>query len=231
MSRPSGSPGGCAAAALAVLTGCAGVLFTAPVGSSITVFVNPGFVPAHGGVAVVSALVVEPTGTPVSDGTVVQFITSLGRIDREGRTRDGVARVNFVSDSRSGLAEILAFSGNATGEGEVTVGNANVSQILLRAEPPRITVSNSTHVIATVFDERGNPVANVPVFFRVVEDPFTEFFDRQGAVPTNNNGEAENVMRTRRPPGSRAPAQVVAEAPSGGDGGLVQSEPLLIPIS
>jgi hypothetical protein len=142
-----------------------------------------------------------------------------------------VARVNFVSDSRSGLAEILAFSGDAQGDGEVTVGNANVARILLRAEPPRITVSNSTHVIATVFDARGNPVPNVPVFFRVQEDPFTEFFDRQGPVFTNTNGEAENVMRTRRAAESRAPALVVAEAPSGGTGGLVTSGPLSIPIS
>jgi hypothetical protein len=218
-------------AALGLLTGCAGALFTAPFGSEITLFVNPDFIPSHGGVAEVSALVVEPAGTLVSDGTVVQFVTTLGRIDREGRTRNGVARVNFVSDSRSGPAEIRAFSGDADAVTEVMVGNANVARILLRAEPSRITISNSTHVIATVFDNNGNPVANVPVFFRVQEDPFTEFFDRQGAVFTNTNGEAENVMRTRRSAEHpRSPALVIAEAPGPGGGGFIRSEALPIPI-
>ena len=40
----------------------------------------------------------------------------------------------------------------------------------------------------------------MPVFFDIVADrnPGTEFFDVQGPVFTNQSGEAENVMRTRR---------------------------------
>ena len=42
-------------------------------------------------------------------------------------------------------------------------------------------------------------MANVPVFFEVVSNPDSEFFDSAGAaVHTNNNGEAEDVLRTRR---------------------------------
>ena len=82
-------------------------------GSSITVFANPQFIVANGGVSVVTALLVEPAGTLVPDGTVVYFLTNLGRVDPQGKTKDGLARVNFVSDSRSGRATIQAFSGGA----------------------------------------------------------------------------------------------------------------------
>jgi hypothetical protein len=220
-----------AAGALAVLASCAGYSLTAPVDATIVLFANPPFVPAFGGTSVISALVTEDgTGTAVPDGTVVQFFTNLGRIDREGRTRAGVARVNFVADSRSGAANIIAVSGGASQreDGLITVGNRNVTRIILRADPPRITISRSTHVIATVLDANGNPVPNVPVTFRVLNNPATEFFDQQGPVFTNQNGEAENVMRTRRtPPGT---AEVTAEAP--GESGLVVPDPrLLIPIT
>lgn len=90
---------------------CERGLFTAPPGSTLTLVANPTFIPSNGGVAVITAFVIEPAGTPVADGTIVQFFTTLGTIDREGRTNDGVARVNLVSDSRSGVATVTALSG------------------------------------------------------------------------------------------------------------------------
>jgi hypothetical protein len=214
-------------AALGVLPSC--VAMTAPEDAEISLNANPEFVPAFGGVSVISALVIETgTGTLVPDGTVVLFFTNLGTIDREGRTRDGVARVNFVSDSRSGGATITASSGAATASVPdlIRVGNRNVRRMLLRADPPRITISSSTHVFAMVLDDDGNPVSNVPVTFRVLSNTATEFFDQQGPVFTNTNGEAENVMRTRRASGV---AQVTAEAP-GASGLITPLTPLPIPI-
>jgi hypothetical protein len=222
-------PGGVLALAAAVAAFPACVDQTAPTNAEISLTANPPFVPAFGGVSVVTALVIESgTGTLVPDGTVVQFLTNLGTIEREGRTRNGVARVNFVSDSRSGAATIIAVSGVASAQAPnlITVGNSTVARILLRAEPPRITISNSTHVVATVLDANGNPVSNVPVTFRVTSDTATEFFDVQGPVFTNQNGEAENVMRTRRT--HTGVATVRAEAP--GASGLVTSDPLPVPI-
>jgi hypothetical protein len=90
---------------------CEQGLFTAPPGSTLTLVANPTFIPSNGGVSVITAFVVEPAGTPVANGTVIQFFTTLGTIDREGRTNDGVARVNLVSDSRSGIATVTALSG------------------------------------------------------------------------------------------------------------------------
>jgi hypothetical protein len=90
---------------------CHQVPFTAPPGSLIQLSANPQKVPAYGGVSIISALVIEPAGTLVPDGTVVQFFTNMGTIDPQGKTNDGVATVKFVSDTRSGTATIQACSG------------------------------------------------------------------------------------------------------------------------
>jgi hypothetical protein len=240
---------------LAGLAACAGVLFTAPPGSTISLIASPPFVASDGGVSVITAIVIEPAGTPVADGVVVQFFTDIGRIEPQGKTRNGIARVNFTSDSRSGTATITAVSGGSaptvvttapssttpvttpsggtSGTGaatiNVTVGNARVKTVCcLRADPPRITVSNSTHVFARVIDASGNGIANVPVFFDIVAttNPGTEFFDVQGPVFTNQSGEAENVMRTRRVTTGTATVRARAVGP----GVEVASEPLQIPI-
>jgi hypothetical protein len=238
------------------LAACAGVLFTAPPGSTINLIASPPFVASDGGVSVITAIVIEPAGTPVADGTVVLFFTDIGSIEPQGKTRNGIARVNFTSDSRSGVATIQAISGGSAqtisttapastttpatlpsggggGSGSatisVTVGNARVKAVCcIRADPPRITVSNSTHVFARVIDANGNGIPNVPVFFDIVAttNPGTEFFDIQGPVFTNQSGEAENVMRTRRE--TAGTAQVRARAV--GAGVEVVSEPLQIPI-
>jgi len=179
--------------ALAVLhLNCHQVIMTAPPGSTLALFANPEFIAANGGVSVISALVTEPAGTPVPDGTVVQFFTNLGRIDEQGRTNDGVARVNLVSDSRSGTATVRAFSGGpatapapaasaspgaspppTTGGGSgtsgtvvVTIGSALPNLVLVTAFPSRVIGDPRTSTIrAFVVDGSGNAVVGVPVLF------------------------------------------------------------------
>jgi hypothetical protein len=90
---------------------CTGVPLTAPANSFMQLIANPEFVSPNGGVSVITAIVTEPAGTPPPNGTVVFFFTNLGRVDAEGKTKDGIARVNFVSDSRSGIALVTALSG------------------------------------------------------------------------------------------------------------------------
>ena len=90
---------------------CHQVIFHAPPGTVMTCFANPEDIPAVNGVSVISCLLVEDVGTPVADGTVVQFFTTLGRIPEQGKTNDGVVRVNFQSDGRSGTASITGVSG------------------------------------------------------------------------------------------------------------------------
>jgi hypothetical protein len=224
---------------------CNQAILTAPSNSTLDMFVNPEFISANGGVSVISVLVVEPAGTVVPDGTVVKFLANLGDIPEQGKTNDGVVRVNFRATGRSGEATITAISGGGGGgtsptttttiagstdmpfvaaastsvTGIVTIGNLNASRILVEADPPRITVSRSTQITATVFDNAGNPLAGAPVYFDL--DPTqpgasTNFMDFGGPRFTDSNGEAFDVMRTRNiVPGT---ATVRARVPAGAAG-------------
>jgi hypothetical protein len=110
---------------------------------------------------------------------------------------------------------------------EVTIGNVLVQTVLLRAVPTRITISNSTQVIATVLDSFGNPVANVPVYFEVLSNTDFEFFDSAGAaVHTDNNGEAQDTLRTRR----LTQGTITVRALATGGGAFIPSNTLPIPV-
>ena len=90
---------------------CAKAPLTAPSGTTVYLQANPDFVPANGGQALVTALLTEPAGTLVADGTEVFFLTTLGTIPDSAKTANGMARVYFVSDARSGTATVVASSG------------------------------------------------------------------------------------------------------------------------
>jgi hypothetical protein len=199
-------------------------LLTAPAGSTLRVVANPMFIPAHGGVSVITVQVVEPVGTVVPDGTVVQFFTTLGRIDEQGKTNDGVARVNLLSTGLSGNADVTVISGGeasgpgptpspsattriapalgaAEGVGSATVtvaiGTAVPTNVVVTADPPRVNAQQPATIRAFVVDENGNPVANVPVFFSLIPNTGTERLQSGGdPVFTDNNGIAEDVLRT-----------------------------------
>jgi hypothetical protein len=179
---------------------CGDAPFVAAPGSSLTLFANPPFIVANGGVSVISALVIEPAGTPAPNGTVVQFFTTLGSIESQGETRDGVARVNLVADSRSGTASVTAASGSAEQQTvEVVIGSARPDLVLVTADPARITSPRLSYIAANVFDENGNPIANIPVIFSIEADPLEETLE-SGGVPqyTDTNGQAFDILYTRR---------------------------------
>jgi len=210
------------ALAVVFLGTCNQAILTAPAGSTLFVFVNPPFVAAQGGTAVVSALVVESIGTPVADGTVVQFFTNLGRIEEQGKTNDGVARVNFVSDTRSGLATVTARSGAVSAETTIAVGGELTLHVLVTAEPRRIVDSRSSQITATVLDSDGNPVPNIGVYFTVsgpgAQVASTEFLDSGGRVIfTDNDGRARDVLRTRWPRDAAAKTVTVTATTADGD--------------
>jgi hypothetical protein len=180
-----------------MISRCEKVPLTAAAGSSIFLQANPPSVPANGGKSLVTALVVEPAGTLVPDGTQVLFITNLGRIDETAETVDGIARVYFVSDARSGTATITAMSGGpavtptatptvspspsssptsggstaggGTGQAQITiqVGTQTPKHVVVGANPQRITSPRYATIVANVSDDSGNPVQNVPVIFKI----------------------------------------------------------------
>ena len=173
---------------------------TAPIGSTMAISVNPPFIAAHGEAAVVSVLVIEPAGTPVPDGTVVQFFTTIGSIAEQAKTNDGVARVNLISDARSGTAKVTAFSGAATTTVDVIIGAPRPARVFPELIDSKIDLSagqNTGRFKVTVLDSNGNPVSGIQVRFTVLDNPA---IDRilDGTPVTNNNGDATSRVQTQR---------------------------------
>lgn len=210
-------------ALLLSLGACESVPLTAAPGTSMTLIANPPFVASNGGTSVVTAILVEPAGTFVPDGTEVFFFTNLGRLEPdEAKTKNGVARVSFVADSRSGIATISAISGgpapapapsasasaspggSGSGTGsasvEISIGGALPKRLVVAASPARITIPRRSTIVATVYDEFGNPVQNVPVSFTIksASTVLEETLD-SGSAPryTDSNGQAFDTLVTR----------------------------------
>jgi hypothetical protein len=256
-----------AVGAAVVMSACESVPLTAAPGTILTLDAHPNFVMANGGTSVVTAILVEPAGTFVPDGTEVFFFTTLGRVDASGKSVNGVVRVNFVSDSRSGTAEVRAVSGGpapepsatptasptpnptptpaglldvqasdgsssgapdfeaTTGQNsatvQITVGNALANRVQVAANPPILANNRSTTIVATVFDQSGNPIQNVPVYFSLGNGASLEVLESGGAPRfTDSNGQAFDVLRTKAPydptlPSAQRTVTVVATTANG----------------
>jgi hypothetical protein len=224
----------------------------------MSLIANPTFVIANGGTSVVTAILVEPAGTFVPNGTEVFFFTNLGRIDASGKTVNGVARVNFVSDARSGHATVTAISGGPAvapsagptptptpggsipGSGgsasassfggsapafgasniladqnsastTIDIGSGLPTHVVVRADPPLITIGRPATIRASVFDSFGNPVQNVPVTLSVSAGPAR--LESGGAVLyTNSNGEVTDTLRATATPTASTTVTVTATA-------------------
>jgi hypothetical protein len=216
---------------------CESVPLTAAPGTSMTLIANPPFVIANGGVSVVTAILVEPAGTFVPDGTEVFFFTDLGRVDSSGKTVNGVARVNFVADARSGQATITAISGGpapaaspgtggGTGTGsasvKISIGSTLPTRVQVAANPQRITSPRQSTITATVFDQFGNPVQNVPVSFSISGSLIEETLASGGApLFTDSNGQARDTLVTKAPAGGVQKTVTVAATTANGIEGSV----------
>ena len=234
---------GMAAAALAAMAGCEAVPLTAAPGTSLTLIANPEFVPANGGRSLVTAILIEPAGTFVPDGTEVFLFTNLGQIEASVKTVNGVARTYFISDSRSGRATVTAISGGpaptpsasaspgtgtggASGDGSasttITIGSALPTRVLVSASPQRITTPRQATISANVFDEFGNPVQNVPVVFSLSGSLVEETLD-SGGTPlfTDSSGRVSDTLRTKAPVGGVQKSVTVTATTANGITGTV----------
>ncbi len=103
-----------------VCLSCDSVPLLAPTNSSVTIDAQSRVVP-NGGTTEVTATVIESGGTPVHNGTLVRFTTTLGRMDPvEAQTRNGMAVSTFIAGDGSGVAEVRATSGSAGGGSTTT---------------------------------------------------------------------------------------------------------------
>ena len=134
------------------------------------------------------------TGTPVHNGTVISFTTTVGRIEpNEAPTRNGQATVKLVASGQSGVARVTAFSGGARStELMINVGTAAVERVLLRADNQNLPASGgSTRLIARVEDVGGAGLAGVPVTFTTTAGRI-----EPSSSNTDANGEAVSTLTT-----------------------------------
>lgn len=159
---------------------CDKVPLTAPAGTVITLVASTNVLPVNGSTDLIAVLIENGTtgtgtggaatpsaGTPVHNGTLVTFTTSLGRIEpAEARTTNGRVTVKLVADGRSGTATITAFSGSATKALDVKIGAAAAERVAVTASSATVPASGGTVTIsARVEDVSGNPLSGVPVSF------------------------------------------------------------------
>jgi PKD repeat protein len=214
-----------ALAGLALISAaCDRMPLTAPTKSTIQLSAAPT-VPLNGSVDVV-ATVIESSGTPVQDGTLVTFTATLGRMDpAEARTDNGRVTVKFVAGPQSGMATVTALSGGATGEPTSTdanapaapigatvnikVGGAAVKTVTLRADPATVPNTGGTVTLtALVLDENGGALSGVPVAFSASAGHL-----QASSVNTNTSGEASTTLTTAGPAKVTATAGAVTSTP------------------
>lgn len=176
----------------ALATACDKVPLTAPTGTTITVTVSRAAA-TIGDTVDVTATVIESAGTPVHNGTVVNFIGSFGTFDlSEARTQGGIASVRFTATA-SGTTKIVAFSGSARGESsDIKLGTAIVESLSLRVNS-RQPANGVADLIAIVRDSAGAAVRNVPVSFSTTTGLLAE-----GQTLTDANGEARTTITVTR---------------------------------
>jgi hypothetical protein len=167
---------------------------SAPTESTITLYANSTTVGLNGSVDI-TATVIESSGTPVQNGTVVNFTTTLGTIEpNEARTNNGKAVAKLLAGTKSGTAEVRAFSGGISSGDPlaVTVGAAAAGKVELLANPSSLPAAGGVvQLTAVVSDAVGNRLSGVPVSFTT---------DAGVLTPTSSisdgNGEARAALST-----------------------------------
>ena len=167
----------------------------APTEATITLSTTGLVLPVDGSADII-ATVSEQSGTPVHNGTVVTFTSTLGTIEpREGRTNGGKVTVALYTGSRSGTATVSAVSGSARAEDlTIEIGAQVIGTILLTVSPGPIPSTGGTvQLVATVHDTSGNLMPGVPVTFTADAGTLGS-----STVITDANGEAQTTLTTDR---------------------------------
>ena len=176
---------------------CDKVPLLAPTESTITLAASRLVLPVNHFTEII-ATIIEQSGTPVHNGTVVTFTTTLGTIEpRETQTNSGKVTVLLHAGSQSGTAKVSAFSGDARAEEiEIAIAGAAAETIILNVSPgtlPSLGRGETVQVIAVVHDGSGNPLPGAPVTFTADAGLLSS-----GTVITDQNGEARTMLAIDR---------------------------------
>jgi adhesin/invasin len=200
---------------LALVAACDKVPLLAPTGSVITLLAATTTVSLNSEVTIVATVIENGAapagtgtgtgtgtttttrtgaGTPVQNGTVITFTTTIGRIEpSEARTHNGQATVRLITGSTSGTATITAYSGGASAQiTNLKIGTAAVKTVSVTTIPQSLGVAGgSAQVVATVVDEGGSPIGGVPVTFSTDKGSISP-----STATTDGNGNATATLTT-----------------------------------
>ena len=182
--------------AIVSLGSCDKVPLLAPTESTITLVSDRTVVPVNGTAQIIATLI-EQSGTPAHNGTLVTFTTTLGALDpREAVTSNGQAVVTLRAGTESGTAEVGAFSGSARTEAPVMIliGGAAAAAVTVSANPAAVPPTGDTvTILAAVTDASGNRLTGVPVSFTSSAGTLAN-----ATVITDSTGEARTTLTTDR---------------------------------
>lgn len=132
-------------------------------------------------------------GTPVQNGTVVSFTTTIGTIEpAEARTENGKVVVKLLTNGQSGKATVTAYSGGAKSTAQITIGAAAVDHILTTASPASLSSNGGdTTISARVEDASGNGLSGVQVVFSTTNGKLSS-----AAATTGSSGVATVTLNT-----------------------------------
>lgn len=203
----------------ALLAACDKVPLLAPTGSVITLIPVTNTVSLNSQVDIIATVIENGTapggtgtgttnttrtgaGTPVQNGTVVTFTTTVGRIEpAEARTHNGQVTVKLIAGGASGSARVTAYSGGASASTTLLIGTAAVNRVSLTTTPQALGANGgSVQVIASVTDEGGNPLSGVPVTFstdRGTISPSTATTDANGVATATLTTTTTAKIRAR----------------------------------
>ncbi len=182
---------------------------------TVTVSTVPSEAVAGGGDVTVTADVVDASGNPVPNGTVVAFSTTLGSLTpASATTTGGKAGVKLSPGTIAGSATVSAQSGLARGARKLSILAGPAVSVTVTATPPEVMADyNQTVVIvAAAKDSYGNTVSDgVTIQFATT---LGELVTKSAPV---SNGYAQVQLLGGLVAGT---AQVTATAPGGAKGSV-----------
>jgi len=198
---------------LALVAACDKVPLLAPTGSVITLFPVATTVSLNSEVTIIATVIENGSapsgtgtgsgtstttsagaGTPVQNGTLITFTTTIGRIEpSEARTHNGQVSVKLITTGTSGLATITAYSGGASAQiTNLKIGTAAAKTVLVTTTPQALGASGGTvQVVASVIDDGGNPLSGIPVTFATDKGTISP-----STATTDGSGNATATLTT-----------------------------------
>ncbi|MGA9351890.1 MAG: invasin domain 3-containing protein, partial [Anaerolineae bacterium] len=139
------------------------VVFNVGLPSTVTLEAYPTSIPIAGYTSTLTATVKDKCNNAVSNGTLVTFTTSLGRLGSGPVTKttiSGVATAVLTSETTAGTAIVTATSDSKVATTTVKFTPLSPYTVTLVAYPTNLTVGGTSMLTATVQDRYNNNVAN-----------------------------------------------------------------------